>query len=222
MRTKTKALTFALCAVLLVVTTVFATMAYLTSQTEVVKNTFTVGKVEITLDEAKVDVYGNKDEEARRVKENAYKLIPGHTYVKDPTVHVAANSEESYIRMIVTITDLQDVKDVLGKDETSGYFLPQYFVEGWDKTKWLTTNVVKEDTEKNTATYEFRYYETVSTVDVDKKDLEPLFTKIIVPENISNDALSKLNDMQIQVEAHAIQADGFKTVDEAWNAFGKK
>ena len=32
MRTKTKALTLSLCAVLLVVTTVFATMAYLTSQ----------------------------------------------------------------------------------------------------------------------------------------------------------------------------------------------
>lgn len=57
MRTKTKALTLSLCAVLLVVTTVFATMAYLTSQ-DSVNNTFTVGKVEITLDEAQVNDYG--------------------------------------------------------------------------------------------------------------------------------------------------------------------
>ena len=67
MRTKTKALTLSLCAVLLVVTTVFATMAYLTSQ-DSVNNTFTVGKVEITLDEAQVNDYGVPTDPAARVK----------------------------------------------------------------------------------------------------------------------------------------------------------
>ena len=65
MRTKTKALTLSLCAVLLVVTTVFATMAYLTSQ-DSVNNTFTVGKVEITLDEAQVNDYGDGPRSTRK------------------------------------------------------------------------------------------------------------------------------------------------------------
>ena len=96
MRTKTKALVLALCAVLLVVSTVFVTMAYLTSKTDVVTNTFTVGKVTITLDEADVDLMGVKDGDTR-VKANEYKLIPGHTYIKDPTIHVAGDSENCWL-----------------------------------------------------------------------------------------------------------------------------
>ena len=45
------------CAVLLIVGTVFATMAFFTDE-ESVTNTFTVGKITIDLDEAKVDEYG--------------------------------------------------------------------------------------------------------------------------------------------------------------------
>lgn len=223
MKTKTKALALFLSAVLLVVTTVFATMAYLTS-TDEVKNTFTVGKVEITLDEADVDEYGNLlnnedevwkegDTLADRVRGNEYKLIPGHTYVKDPTVTVAAGSEESYIRMIVTISDFEDVQSVLGSD-----FLPQNFVNGWDEAVWVSTKEIKE--EDKIATYEFRYKETVSTVDGAAETLPALFTEIVMPNSVSNNDLLKLEEMEINVVAHAIQADGFKTAEEAWAAWG--
>ena len=53
MKTKSKALLLTLCAVLLVAASVLGTMAYLTS-TAKVENTFTIGKVEITLDETDV------------------------------------------------------------------------------------------------------------------------------------------------------------------------
>ena len=97
MRTKTKALALALCAVLLVVTTVFVTMAFLTSK-DSVKNTFTVGKVTITLDEADVKNDGTyESNKEARVDTNEYKLIPGHTYIKDPTIHVADDSEECWL-----------------------------------------------------------------------------------------------------------------------------
>ena len=76
-----KTLTVVIALVLVVVMSVAGTVAYLTS-TKTVTNTFTVGKVEITLDETDVDVYGSKDGETR-VAENTYKLIPGHTYTKD-------------------------------------------------------------------------------------------------------------------------------------------
>lgn len=57
MKTKSKALLLTLCAVLLVAASVMGTMAYLTS-TDKVENTFTVGNVKITLDEAKVNTDG--------------------------------------------------------------------------------------------------------------------------------------------------------------------
>ena len=89
MKARSKALLLALCAVLLVAALVLGTMAYLTSQAKVT-NTFSVGQVKITMDEAKVDKYGVAltDAAAGRGNANEYILMPGHTYIKDPTVHV--------------------------------------------------------------------------------------------------------------------------------------
>ena len=94
MKKRTLALILAL--VLVFGAAVGGTIAYLTSN-DSVTNTFTVGKVEITLDEAKVDEYGAPVANADRVKANSYKLIPGHTYTKDPTIHVAAGSEDCWL-----------------------------------------------------------------------------------------------------------------------------
>ena len=113
MKTKSKILLLTLCAVALVAASVLGTLAYLTS-TDEVQNTFTVGQVKITLDEAQVNSDGkpiNTDgtvvtnlADAERVKANSYKLLPGHEYTKDPTVTVLAGSESSYIKMTVTFS----------------------------------------------------------------------------------------------------------------------
>lgn len=84
-----------LCAVLLVAGSIFGTFAYLTDS-KTVTNTFTVGSVNITLDEAKVTEYGVVDGTSR-VTSNTYKLIPGHKYAKDPTIHVADDSEDCWV-----------------------------------------------------------------------------------------------------------------------------
>ena len=84
MKTARKALMLILCAALLVSATVMGTLAYLTSK-DTVTNTFSVGKVAITLDE--LDVDNSTEGENDRDKANAYHLLPGETYDKDPTVH---------------------------------------------------------------------------------------------------------------------------------------
>ncbi|MBO5967571.1 MAG: hypothetical protein J6S14_03605 [Clostridia bacterium] len=96
MKTRTKALLLALSAVLLVVSTVMATMAYLTYTTQTVQNTFTVGQVVISLDESVVSEYGVATSERTKTG-NQYKLIPGHTYDKDPTITVETGSEECWV-----------------------------------------------------------------------------------------------------------------------------
>ena len=85
MKTRSKALLLTLCAVLLVTASVLGTMAFLTSNDEVV-NTFSVGSVAIKLDEAKANTDGSLVDGADRVKANSYKLLPGHTYNKDSMV----------------------------------------------------------------------------------------------------------------------------------------
>lgn len=202
-----------MCAVALVVCSILGTLAYLKSTSELVQNTFTVGKVAITLDEAKVDVYGDEVEGADRVTANEYKLIAGHEYTKDPTVTVKAGSEESYIRMVVTIKDIADLKAACG---VTGQFMPGDFVDGWDSAKWECVDG-KLDGDK--AVYVFNYKETVENLTSEDVTLPALFTSFTMPADATNAQIEALKELQIDVIAYAIQADGFDTAKEAWAAF---
>ncbi len=103
-KTLAKILAIALCAVLLVTGSVYITLAYLQSQSNVVQNTFTVSDIKITLDEAKVDELGKKLDDSRVTQQGqSYRLIPGTSYVKDPTVHVNSQSEDCFI--VIAIYD---------------------------------------------------------------------------------------------------------------------
>ena len=84
------------CIVVIVAGSLFGTLAYLTDM-EAATNTFTVGQVGLTLDEAKVDQLGQPVAGEARVRENAYHLIPGYTYTKDPTLHVSPDSSDCYL-----------------------------------------------------------------------------------------------------------------------------
>lgn len=217
---KSKILALSL-SVLLVGTAIAGTIAYLTSR-DTITNTFSVGNVEIKLDEAKVDLQGNPlDENGNIVDDikdayrhdsgNKYHLIPGQTYTKDPLLTVLKDSEESYVRMLVTINCYNALQTIY-----SGHFLPQNFVEGWDNSIWVTTNNV--DVSGDTATYEFRYYKTVSAGNSDL-GLEPLFSSFTVPSDFDGNDLKALANFEITVEGNAIQKVGFNDDDSAWAAF---
>lgn len=214
MKTAKKAMLMTLCAIILVVATVFGTMAYLTSTDEVV-NTFTVGNVAIKLDEAKVGTDGKAltGADATRVKENSYKLLPGHVYDKDPTVTVLAGSEESYVKMTVTVNKANELDAIFAP---GGANLTSIF-GGYDATNWIAKGDTKDAT-ANTRTYEFWYKEAVGAPTGDVA-LDALFDTITVPGTITKEQLATIKGMTITVNAYAIQADGFANADEAWAAF---
>ncbi len=200
-----------LCAIILVVATVFGTMAYLTS-TDTVTNTFTVGNVAIKLDEAPVDVNGAAVSGAR-VKANEYKLMPGHTYNKDPMVTLLAGSETSYVKMTVTFSKAAELDAIFapnGADLTSIF-------NGYDSANWIAKGNTKDAT-ANTRTYEFWYKEAVDAPTADVA-LDALFDSITVPGTITKEQLDTIKGMTITVNAYAIQADGFANADAAWEAF---
>lgn len=91
MKNTKKALILAACAVLLICTTVFSTLAYLQASSDTKKNTFTIGKVEIELDETE----GEEDENDENNR--LFKMTPGSEIDKDPTVTVLADSEDCYV-----------------------------------------------------------------------------------------------------------------------------
>lgn len=189
MKTKSKALLLALCAVLLVAASVLGTMAYLTSQATVT-NTFTVGSVSITLDEAPVNANGEATT-GDRVTANSYKLMPGHEYDKDPTIHVAADSEDCWLFVQITdeIAAIQDADTIATQLTENGWTL----VAG-------TTNVYAQEDIANAG------------------DNVVVFETFKIKGDVKNDALAAYAGKTIKVIAYAVQADGFDTAAEAWDA----
>ena len=204
MKTRNKALLLALCALLLVVTTVFATLAYLTDTENAVTNTFTVGKVSITLTEAKVDVYGKLvdadgnvvmdaagAELAERVTDNTYKLIPGASYVKDPTIEIEEGSEPSWI--FAKVPTINGITVNIGEkwicvDETDGIY--------------AYNDVVKyEEGENAVNDNDYVVFDTMTVGDID---------------------VTNLSNEKFIINAYAIQAEGFDSYSEAWGALAKE
>lgn len=191
MKSKKKVFMTVLCAAALVVASVLGTMAFLTSKDKV-NNTFTVGNVAITLDEAKVTDAGNPVEGADRVKANIYKLIPGHEYTKDPTVHVTANSEDSWVFI--------KVEDGLASIEDDTTVADQITGNGWTALDGVAGVYYKEYSSSTAAT-DLVVFETFKV----KGDAD----------------VAQYANAKIDVTAYAIQKDGFTTPAAAWAEVSK-
>lgn len=86
-----------------------ATFAWLQAETNTLTNTFTVGQIGLTLDEAKVErneVVGTK----RVTNGNTYVLYDGAKLPKNPTVTIEAESENCYVFMYCEVSEaLEDI-----------------------------------------------------------------------------------------------------------------
>lgn len=203
MKNGMKALLIAVSAVLLVAVSVSLTVAYFTDKEEVT-NVFTVGKVDISLEEEGAvennGTYGQTYDD----------IVPGEVYPKAPTVTVEAGSLESYVRMIVTVK-FENAVDA----ELTGEKLDNIFVNVADE--WvLNAKTVAADL--TSVEYEYRYATTVAAPDA-AVELEPIFTDVTFDGKAWGNELAAFNNMHIDVEGHAIQAFGFADADEAWSNF---
>lgn len=211
-----KIIALVLALVLVCAGSVFATVAYLTAQ-DTVENTFTVGNIGITLDETKVNPDGTPVEPEERVEENNYHLVPGSTYTKDPTLTVAKGSEEAYVRMLVQVEALDQLKEALPQEEyyANGIFLLEKLCNYNPESGWIF-----EGFDEETATYEFRYKEVVDASEAEEDmELAPLFTTITVPGSVTEEGIVGLETVKIRVVGQAIQAANFADEDAAWAAF---
>lgn len=73
-------------------TLVSGTVAWLVSETNTLKNTFTYGKIQIDLTETDTNQDNDNDSTT-----NQYQMMPGITIQKDPTITVAAGSEQHWL-----------------------------------------------------------------------------------------------------------------------------
>lgn len=220
-----KKLLVALLAVAAVVvvslSSVLATVAYLTSSAAV-SNVFTIGSVGITMTESKVNPDGTLfDGGTTRVDTNTYHLVPNTTYSKDPTIFVTDGSEASYLFVLVR-NDLEPIEDKSGTDGNKT-IAQQLADNGWAKytrasTGWVyiyvgsSDKVPAGDVERAVGgTYTYAGSDAAA-IGVGSY---PLFENF----SIASDAnVSTYGAAKITLTAVAIQKSGFATLADAWQA----
>lgn len=177
MKKKTLALVLAL--TLLVAGIVGGTLAWLTDQTTEVKNTFTVGDINIGLTETTAD----------------YKMVPGNTIAKDPTVTVKANSEACWL--FVKVTESTDLKD----------FITYAIAEGWTALPGV----------------DGVYYREVPASAADQTFSVLAGDAVTVKSDVTRTMLetAKTDAPTLTFQAYAIQRDHFATADAAWAEVSK-
>ncbi len=152
----------------------------------------TIGNVHITLDEATVDPYGMYVTDAsNRTLNNTYKLIPGHTYTKDPTLHVREDSDSAWLFVKIE----NQLSDIIEPLQLNGWQL----LEGYDN---------------------FYTYTGVGNppIAVAGGNDIVVFESFTVRSDASNDQFSQLQDRSILVEAFGIQSQGVSFEDAAKEA----
>ncbi|MCG4527141.1 SipW-dependent-type signal peptide-containing protein [Intestinimonas massiliensis] len=191
-----KKITLLLSLVLAVAMGIGGTLAWLTAKTEAVKNTFTVGNINITLTETTTN----------------YKMVPGQTIAKDPKVTVKAGSEACWLFVKIeegndldkfisytvaddwtALTDVEGVfyREVAASDTDQSFDVIGY--ESGDPATFIANKVLVKDTVTK---------DDMDAFDTDKNGTLSDTEKAALPT--------------LTFTAYAVQKDGLTTAANAW------
>ena len=215
--TKKKIVSLCLAAVLVVMAIAGATVAYFTD-TKTAKNTFTMGNVQIKLDETNVN-----DPEGDRVSSNEYNVYPGAVVTKDPIVHNTGKNG-AYIRATVNVSNWMnlvgayypDFKETFPND---GYkaalnLLVVTLGEGWSVVGVEAGDVF------TIGQFDAKFILKYDGVLAAGADTTAMFQTVTIPAGIDNANADSFDE--VKVVAQAIQADGFDTWEAAFAAYDAK
>lgn len=196
MKKKTLALLLAL--VLVFGAAVGGTIAYLTDTTDPVTNTFTVGKVDITLTETfNTDTNNDQKNDAWQAQ-----LIPGTTYAKDPVVTVTNDSEDCWL--FVKFEEKNNPTNYL--DYTSNLTEANGWTQG-DNTN-IPSNVWYRAVAKDA---------TVKSFQLLAGNDDYATGCISVKNTVTNGDMDTASDAQLVYTAYACQKANMSAID-AWTA----
>lgn len=180
-----------------------ATLAYLTSTTDVAQNTFTVGKVDIALNEKTGETNNDFTQESEwDDREDGKNMYPGQEVAKRPVVTVKANSADCWVYVKVTGAD-----ELVSKNFT---------INSWNNTDWDKTDST------DTLNGIYRYKDSVVKSSTDKL-LPPVFLSVKYNQDAEGNVDGTIGT--VKVVAAAIQADGITEADalsEATNQLNGK
>ena len=189
-----KKLMTVLALVLVIAMSVAGTIAFLTDTTDPITNTFTVGKVDITLTETfNTDTNGDQKNDAWKAQ-----LIPGTTYTKDPVVTVTADSEDCWL--FVKFEEKNGAATYL--NYTSNLTAANGWTQGDDEN--IPSNVWYRAVAKDAAVKSFHLLLN-DTVAIDS-------------DAVTNENMNTAANAQLVYTAYACQSANM-TVEAAWAQF---
>ena len=211
---KKKILALSMCIALAAIAIVGASLAYFTD-TKTATNTFTMGNVQIKLDETNVN-----DPKGDRVTSNVYNVYPGAVVTKDPIVHNIGKNG-AYIRATVNVSNWMnlvgayypDFKETFPND---GYKAALNLLVGELGEGWSVVGVEAGDVftiGQFDAKFILKYDGVLAAGD----DTTAMFQTVTIPAGIDNANAGSFDE--VKVVAQAIQADGFNTWEDAFAAF---
>lgn len=198
-RKGSKTLAALLAMVLTLTCVVGGTIAWLTSKTDPVENTFTVGNIDIELKETT----------------DTYKMVPGWTIDKDPLVTVKAGSEDCWV--FIKVEESVGEIEIEGKTYSFADFIDyQIDPNNWKKLE-EETNVYYCEVTNVTA-------DRVIKVLGYMNGTEYVNNKVLVKDTVTKemmDAIDGDNNPKLTFTAYAVQlyknnTEKF-TATEAWN-----
>lgn len=177
----TKAMFMILAVVLIVGISVGGTLAWLTATTGPVTNTFTVGDINITLAETKSD----------------FKMVPGNTIEKDPTVTVKGGSEACWLFVKVD------------ESVNLGTYITYTVDSGWTK--------LDKDENGNSIT-DLVYYRDVAASADDQSFSVLTGDQVTVKDSVTKTLMeqAKTSAPTLTFTAYAVQKDNVATAAAAW------
>lgn len=198
-----KKITLLLSLVLAVAIGIGGTLAWLTDKTEEVKNTFTVGNINITLTE---EAGGDTKE---------FKMVPGQTIAKDPKVTVKAGSEACWL--FVKIAESDNLDDFIS-------YAVDLSEDSWKELSGVPgvyyREVAASDTDQNFDVIGYQSGES-ATFTANKVLVKDSVTKAMM-DAFDTDKDGTLSDTEkaalptLTFTAYAVQKDGLTDVADAW------
>lgn len=188
-----KVLIVVVAAVLVCVCMAGTTLAWLVAETDPVTNTFTVGNINITLTESEGS---NVD-----VNQYEFKMIPGSTIDKDPTVTVEAGSEACWL-----FVKIEEANNTFTIDSIVHQYITYEAAAGWIALGGVP-GVYYREVNATTAAGGVTY----SVLADDEVTVNSAITKAQM------DALTATNLPTLSFTAYAVQSANVTTAADAWD-----
>ncbi len=216
---KKKTLIAIVAIALVVCLAIGGTLAYLLNVQDPIKNIFTIGKVDITLDEE-----GGESSDDPESSDKQFTIIPNTTVTKDATVTVGKNSLDAYVFAVV------DEKCTAAKADGGEYTFGDYVtytinstdwtkLDGYENVYYLVYTAPAETPETDTV------YHLITDLDEDGKgDIE----YVDIDQELIDAASADGVEISLSFQAGAVQSTGIEGEDDAeklaaaWDAISEK